>query len=565
MDNGVTGDNLSACTIPIGEARQELERLLADPAFRTPERNKSFLKFAANEYFEGRAEAVKAYTVAVDVFGRPSTFDPTLDPIVRIEATRLRTALSQYYDSRPEGARVRIDLPKGRYVPTFSPIGVEHAPASTLLDRIRKRGAEPAAGKSALRTPLLAIVTVTALVTAAGAVGFWLPHTKTWTAAKWTDKPIVTVDMKLPDGAPAAKAQAVRDGIMAALSQFQSFRLASSVEDRPVVYTSSIASTASSSGHPYRVVLKYAEAAGQPVVWWRVTDDANGELLRSGVVNADRLPSDMTVDQALAAKVAVRLAGRRGAVNEVEMSRELAAPSLGNGCVLRALAEIQSHDAAQKSVTAECLAATLAVTDTSSDANAMQAILTANADPAQALALANTAVRLAPSSDRAQLAQSIALFEAGRLDAAIAAGYRALALNPVNSVVMAKLGLMLALSGKWTEGVDLAMRSEALDTDESPDAAFTLALDAYRSGRYDETLRKIAQLAETDNGMAAVLLAATLGQLGKGAETGDALRDVGGDPAKFKPAIETMRKRQYAPELTAALEAGLSKAGIPLQ
>src|SRR4051812_17096955 len=93
-------------------ARAELDRLLADPEFHCTDRNKSFLRFVAQALFKGRGESIKAYTVAVDVFGRPSSFDPTTDPIVRIEATRLRACLSSYYDLHAKEGGVRIDLPK---------------------------------------------------------------------------------------------------------------------------------------------------------------------------------------------------------------------------------------------------------------------------------------------------------------------------------------------------------------------------------------------------------------------------------------------------------------------
>src|SRR4029453_18214361 len=50
----------------------------------------------------------------------PCSFDPTTDPIVRIEATRLRASLAQYYESRAEEGSVRIELPRGRYIPVFT-------------------------------------------------------------------------------------------------------------------------------------------------------------------------------------------------------------------------------------------------------------------------------------------------------------------------------------------------------------------------------------------------------------------------------------------------------------
>lgn len=106
--------------IDLAEAQAEIDRLLADSRFQSPERNRNFLRFIASEYFEGRAEAIKAYTIAVDVFGRPANFDASVDPIVRIEATRLRAALTQYYEVHGSDTGIRVDLPRGRYVPVFS-------------------------------------------------------------------------------------------------------------------------------------------------------------------------------------------------------------------------------------------------------------------------------------------------------------------------------------------------------------------------------------------------------------------------------------------------------------
>ncbi len=67
----------------------------------------------------GDEGAIKAYSIAVDVFGRPQSFDPQSDPIVRVQARRLRTLLEQFYDAGLGRANVQIRLPLGRYVPEF--------------------------------------------------------------------------------------------------------------------------------------------------------------------------------------------------------------------------------------------------------------------------------------------------------------------------------------------------------------------------------------------------------------------------------------------------------------
>jgi len=97
-----------------------LQSLLASEALRVSERNRRFLSFVVRRAIDGQADRIKAYSIGVDVFGRDDSFDPTLDPIVRIEATRLRSALAAYYEGPGRAAAVMITIPKGSYVPSFS-------------------------------------------------------------------------------------------------------------------------------------------------------------------------------------------------------------------------------------------------------------------------------------------------------------------------------------------------------------------------------------------------------------------------------------------------------------
>lgn len=69
---------------------------------------------------QGRGDKIKAYSIAVDVFGRPASFDTAIDPIVRVEASRLRASLIHYYELHGQAGGLRIDPPRGRYVPAVS-------------------------------------------------------------------------------------------------------------------------------------------------------------------------------------------------------------------------------------------------------------------------------------------------------------------------------------------------------------------------------------------------------------------------------------------------------------
>jgi tetratricopeptide (TPR) repeat protein len=85
---------------------------------RSPQLAK-FLNYIVRAKLGGDEASIKAYSIAVDVFGRPPTFDPQSDPIVRVQARRLRAALAEYYAGEGSDSPVRIYLPVGRYIPEF--------------------------------------------------------------------------------------------------------------------------------------------------------------------------------------------------------------------------------------------------------------------------------------------------------------------------------------------------------------------------------------------------------------------------------------------------------------
>ncbi len=98
----------------------QLEKILASTSFTNSERLSRFLRFAVLAAAHGQSAQLKEYAVALAVFDKRDSFDPRYDPIVRVEAGRLRTRLKHYYET--EGIRdpILIELPKGSYVPRFA-------------------------------------------------------------------------------------------------------------------------------------------------------------------------------------------------------------------------------------------------------------------------------------------------------------------------------------------------------------------------------------------------------------------------------------------------------------
>jgi serine/threonine-protein kinase len=102
-----------------GGAREQLERLLTSATFRQVDRLKRFLAFIVTEAIAGRGDRLKEYVIGVQVFDKETSFDPRADPIVRVQARRLRTRLMRYYREEARPDELVIELPKGGYAPAF--------------------------------------------------------------------------------------------------------------------------------------------------------------------------------------------------------------------------------------------------------------------------------------------------------------------------------------------------------------------------------------------------------------------------------------------------------------
>lgn len=138
--------------IPPHLIHEALERILASRGFRASARMQRFLQFIVQETLTGRADRIKGYTIAIDVFDRDATFDPMIDPVVRIQASRIRGCLEHYYQTDGAADPVRITIPKGRYVPHFALArgGLTEAPAQCVMAEPSETGRSDAIKKAEL-------------------------------------------------------------------------------------------------------------------------------------------------------------------------------------------------------------------------------------------------------------------------------------------------------------------------------------------------------------------------------------------------------------------------------
>jgi len=130
--------NVSTRAASPDEVRAALEELLGWPELSRSPQLSNFLRYIVETKLRGDEAAIKAYSVAVDVFGRPPSFDPQTDPIVRVQARRLRGLLQEFYREKLGRTGVRITLPVGRYVPEFERV------AADTTESLSTEQAEPA-------------------------------------------------------------------------------------------------------------------------------------------------------------------------------------------------------------------------------------------------------------------------------------------------------------------------------------------------------------------------------------------------------------------------------------
>ena len=181
-----------ACGTAAGQqaVRDQLDRILKSGPFQQSQRRQGFLEYIVTETLAGRGDRIKGYSIATVVFNRPATFDANVDPVVRMEAGRLRDRLREFYDTDGRGDAVLIELPKGSYTPTIKFRQVAEPAISSNANSAEQNGANdykpveadpahpgPAAGSRPFAIPMfgrkqLGMLLAVTVLTIAGA-GLW--------------------------------------------------------------------------------------------------------------------------------------------------------------------------------------------------------------------------------------------------------------------------------------------------------------------------------------------------------------------------------------------------------
>lgn len=476
--------------------RDQLARILISPDFNVPQRLAGFLTFVVEETLAGRADRLKAIAIATEVFGRSVDFDAMNDPVVRIEAGRLRRALERYYLMSGSDDLVVIDIPKGTYSPTFSRRGrrdLQPRPVEPVIvvedvapESPKARWKPAALMLGALATAVLLGFLIRGLAREAEPERKALPRPETTLA--------VSPFANLAGSAGALISAGIHEEVLSALARFRELRVISS--DSKTLQSST--ATGPSQNVQYR--LEGSVRGGQQLrVTVRLLDVESARIVWSQIYDRDLTQaSDFEIEADIAAKVAGAVAQPYGAIF-TPASRDVRVHSPASAdaylCVLRFYQYRKVLNSDEHAQTRACLEQTtqqypdysigwamLAYLYLDEDRFGLNRRVNATAGTVRALEAAERAIRLDPANARALQAQMTVLFFSREVEAALRAGEKALALNPNDTEVLAELGARIAQAGDWQRG--RAMMQDALARNPAQTGYFVglVALAYYMQG-----------------------------------------------------------------------------------
>ena len=510
----------------------ELARVVGSADFEASERNRNFLRYVVDETLAGRSSRIKAYSIATSVFGRDERFDPQHDAIVRIEANRLRRALEHYYLTSGRDDPLRIEIPRGSYVPAFLP------PAAPPLPARRKDGQPPS-------------VLVAAFDEEGDGSGY--PNfTRGFTRS-----------------------------LIVALTRFTDLRVfgAETALEQPA--------DVDPQGLRRDIAIEYLLTGGCVLGADRFSVNALLLDARSGrAVWADRFerrlqPSEIIeLRDEVANKVARTLAQPYGIIqNDRARDTDGAAPeTLGSyDTVLRFYRYRRTFDRDMLDSLRTGLERTVAAEPNYAEALACLSLLyvdivrfkyeisAAGIEPQErALSLARRAVELAPNSSWARYALGLATWFAGDTAGALETLEAAHALNPNDTTILGELGLRYVLSGELRKGVPLIEKSYAWNPAQPTTFRMGLFFYHYSHGRYAEALAQARQVQAPGVLYGHVAIAAAAAGLGDEEGARAAIASILAiDPNYGDRVAADLAGRGLAPGLSHRLIAGLAKAGLP--
>lgn len=568
------------------DVRDELARILASPHFQASERRRAFLEFIVDETLAGRSDRLKGYTIAVTIFGRDETFDPQADPVVRLEARRLRRDLDSYYVDAGSHDPVRISVPKGSYVARFDwhdeprpPLESDGEPTTDISEDAAKDVPDPSnVGMRSSRTParyLLTGAVLTAVVAIAVAASFLSTGTKRGAEDERLPGVVVLPFKALSTTETShSLASGISQELINNLMRFPGFRLYTSPVNLNNDGSAEPPKLSSNRGEAYVIAGSVNADAEAVRITAQLVDALTSRVVWSQTYERPLIPASLIhLQRDLAGEIATVLGQPYGVVNN-DLEARLTSPAVSHMesyvCVLRAYEYRRGFSRNKLDPVLACLQEAVRRDPDYSDAWAMLGWLHVDVgrnayagtqdEYNKALQAVSEAVRLAPNSILALKALGAVYHYLGRYEDSERTTRQALEINPYDPETLAQLGWRLAVRGNFAEGIPLLKRAIARSV-SPPGWYFSLvAIDLYLKRDYEQMLEVAARSAADGRGVSQALIAIAAGELGKRDVAAQALKKMAeyksfaDDPAAY------LRRHGATDDIVNALMAGLQKA-----
>ena len=503
----------------------QLERILSSEDFDASPRSRAFLSFIVEETLVGRQDHLTQSVIATRVFGRRENFDPTVDPIVRIQAGRLRRSLERYYLLSGSDDSVRIELPRGTYVP-----------GARWGDKTPARSAV-AVASGGPRDP-----------------------------DGWPSVVVSLFENDAPELQSAASR--LKEELCVEMGRYGDVRV---VRRRDLDALGLRHGDFSLSGHVSR-------GADGLRVRARLLDSHTASQVWAEEYTAPASAAGGFWEES-ARRIAARVASEQGVVARQLWAEERLHPVFEPspyGGVLRSyrfffnrdLQEFRPACVALERIVRERPECGLAFVQLARLYRANYSFELAPNAPGtidEAIALAQTAARLDPDSQRAHVALGCALLVKGELSAGRAEAETAYELNPDSFVYLDWIGWMLALLGDWERGVYLIRRSMERNPNHIPVTSHALWANHLRLGEFEEAYQTALLYRDPAFFWRSLMRACCLGHLGRLAEAKLEVAELLQRKPDFRSRGRALIGRHIKfPELFERIVAGLEKAGLAL-
>lgn len=502
------------------EVRTQLTLILQSPDFDATARTRNFLAYVVDQTIKGRADRIKAYAVATEVFGRDSSFDAHSDPVVRIEAGHLRRALDRYYLTAGASDPIIISVPKGSYVPRFEAREIAESPVHKEKSSSWRRKLPIAVFSFSCLAALswLGIQSINADRLAVPAVPRLL---------------VKSFDDFSDNGNSSAIARGLTREVIGQIAKFKDIVTieGDAGTQGSVSPTESpryvLAGDVDMTSDQFRLRARVINVSDNSVIW---ANSYDGDLQASKLI---------AVEAEIARQVATALAQPYGVIFQADASQQPRdAPDdwQAYACTLSYYAYRASLDAKTHPTVRKCLedavqrfptyaTAWALLSQTYIDEIRFRYPIAPSSSPAsidRALAAARRAVELDPENIRALQAEMFALYFNGDLEAALKVGELAWSINPNDTELVGEYGYRLALSGNWERGC--GMIEETRRRNPGPLAYYesALALCSYFRGDFHDAAMWITKTPAPKNPNYHIIAAAIFAESG---QTADALRE----------------------------------------